>query len=86
MRGRRSPAVTVVVIALGLTLTACGTGTGTGAKAAPATPATPFPSSVGTASTPLTSETLARVDADLGAVHDDINQATVDLTNPKPDS
>jgi hypothetical protein len=84
MRRRRSPAVTVVVIALGLTLTACGTGTM--AKPTPSAPAPSSPLTVGTASTPLTSETLARVEADLGAVHNDINQATVDLTNPKPDS
>jgi hypothetical protein len=81
MRGRRAPAVTVIVIALGLTLTACGTGTG--AKAAPAPPSPP---AVGAASTPLTSETLARVLGALGAVRADINQAKVDLTNPKPDS
>jgi hypothetical protein len=84
MRGRRAPAVTVILIALGLTLAACGSGTG--AKAIPAPPGPPSPPAVGAASTPLTSETLARVDTDLGAVRSDIDQATADLTNPKPDS
>jgi hypothetical protein len=78
MRRGKTAAVTVVT-AIGFTLAACGTG------AAP-TPPPPSPSTVGTASTPLPSGTLARIDADLGTVHDDITQATTDLTDPKPDS
>jgi hypothetical protein len=79
--GRLRTSGAVVIVCAGLTLSACGT-----APPPHAVPRTPAPPVGVVAPAPLNDQTLSQIDAVLGAVHNDLGQASTDLSSPKPDS